>query len=129
MQRCANMLRSRRLRSPKRPRQTLTSCIEVHQKHITRMQCGEHPTNDRSEHNARVIYSSRQHGQYGPSRTLDCVSAPLVDKMLVCLPRMGFPDAERQSILSLRDRASGKLSLHDTDGMWVSNMYVIHFGS
>ena len=67
--------------------------------------------------------------QYGSSRTLDCVSAPLVDKMLVCLPRMGFPDAERQSILSLRDRASGKLSLHDTDGMWVSNMYVIHFGS
>ena len=61
--------------------------------------------------------------------TLDCVSAPLVDKMLVCLPRMGFPDAERQSILSFRDRASGKLSLHDTDGMWVSNMYVIHFGS
>ena len=68
-------------------------------------------------------------GQYGPSRTLDCVSAPLVDKMLVCLPRMGFPDAERQPILSFRDRASGKLSLHDTDGMWVSNMYVIHFGS
>ena len=67
--------------------------------------------------------------QYGSSRTLDCVSAPLVDKMLVCLPRMGFPDAERQSILSFRDRASGKLSLHDTDGMWVSNMYVIHFGS
>ena len=67
--------------------------------------------------------------QYGPSRTLDCVSAPLVDKMLLCLPRMGFPDAERQSILSFRDRASGKLSLHDTDGMWVSNMYVIHFGS
>ena len=30
--------RSRRLRSPKRPRQTLTSCTEVHQKHITRMQ-------------------------------------------------------------------------------------------
>ena len=68
-------------------------------------------------------------GQYGHSRTLDCVSAPLVDKMLVCLPRMGFPDAERQSILSLRDRASGKLSLHDTDGTWVNNMYVIHFGS
>ena len=67
--------------------------------------------------------------QYGPSRTLDCVSAPLVDKMLVCLPRMDFPDAERQSILSFRDRASGKLSLHDTDGMWVRNMYVIHFGS
>ena len=67
--------------------------------------------------------------QYGPSRTLDCVSAPLVDKMLLCLPRIGFPDAERQSILSLRDRASGKLSLHDTDGMRVSNMYVIHFGS
>jgi hypothetical protein len=41
--------------------------------------------------------------QYGPSRTLDCVSAPLVDKMLLCLPRMGFPDAERQSILSFRD--------------------------
>jgi hypothetical protein len=67
--------------------------------------------------------------KYGSSRTLDCVSAPLVDKMLVCLPRMGFPDAERQSILSFRDRASGKLSLHDTDGMWVHNVYVIHFGS
>jgi hypothetical protein len=65
MQRCAHMLRSRRLRSPKRPRQTLTSCTEVHQKHITRMQCGEHPTNDRSEHNARVIYSSRQQARKG----------------------------------------------------------------
>jgi hypothetical protein len=41
------MLRSRRLRSPKRPRQTLTSCTEVHQKHQTRMQCGEHPSDDR----------------------------------------------------------------------------------
>jgi hypothetical protein len=30
--------------------------------------------------------------QYRPSRTLDCVSAPLDDKMLLCLPRMGFPD-------------------------------------
>ena len=54
---------------------------------------------------------------------------PSSTKCLFCLPRMGFPDAERQSILSFRDRASGKLSLHDTDGMWVSNMYVIHFGS
>ena len=64
--------------------------------------------------------------QYVPSRTFDCVSAPLVDEMLLCLPRMSFPDAERQSILSFRDRASGKLSVHDTDGIWVSNMYVIH---
>ena len=53
----------------------------------------------------------------GLQSLLDCVSAPLVDKMLVCLPRMDFPDAERQSILSFRDRASGKLSLHDTDGI------------
>jgi hypothetical protein len=26
---------------------------------------------------------------------------------------------EQQFILSFRDRASGKLSLHDTDGIWV----------
>ena len=57
------MLRSRRLTSQKRPRQTLTSCTEVHQKHQTRMQCGEHPTNDRSAHNARVTHSSRQHAK------------------------------------------------------------------
>ena len=65
MQRCAHMLRSRRLTSQKRPRQTLTSCTEAHQKHITRLQCGEHPTNDRSEHNARVTHSSRQHAKGG----------------------------------------------------------------
>ena len=63
MQRCAHMLRSRRLTSQKRPRQTLTSGTEAHQKHQTRMQCGEHPTNDRSEHNARVTHSSRQHAK------------------------------------------------------------------
>ena len=27
------------------------------------MQCGEHPMNDRSEHNARVTHSSRQHAK------------------------------------------------------------------
>ena len=59
------MLRSRRHRSPKRPRQTLTSCTEVHQNHITRMQCGEHPTNDRSEHKAMGTHSSRQHAKEG----------------------------------------------------------------
>ena len=38
---------------------------EVHQKHQTRLQCGEHPTNDRSEHNARGGHSSRQHATGG----------------------------------------------------------------
>ena len=65
MQRCAHMLRSRRLTSPKRPRQTLSSCTEVHHKHITRLQCGEHPSDDRTEHNARVTHSSRQHAKVG----------------------------------------------------------------
>ena len=68
--------------------------------------------------------------QYGPSRTLDCVSAPLVDKMLfsACrgwafLMRSGSPSSHSEIGLG------EELSLHDTDGMWVSNMYVIHFGS
>jgi hypothetical protein len=52
------MLRSRRLRSQQRPRQTFTSCSEAHQKHQTLLQCGEHPSDDRSEHNARGTHSS-----------------------------------------------------------------------
>ena len=59
------MLRSRRLRSPKRPRQTLTSCTEVHQKHITRLRDSDHPTNDRTEHNAMGTHGSGQHAEKG----------------------------------------------------------------
>ena len=33
--------------------------------HITRMQCGEHPTNERSEHKAMGTHSSRQHAKEG----------------------------------------------------------------
>jgi hypothetical protein len=67
MQRCAHMLRSRRLRSPKRPRQILTSCSEVHQKHITRMHAASsQPTTDpNSEHNAMGTHSSGQHAKGG----------------------------------------------------------------
>ena len=65
MQRCADMLHSRRLRSRKRPRLTLKSCSEAHQKHRTRMQCSELPTNDRTEHNARGTHSSSQHAKGG----------------------------------------------------------------
>ena len=59
------MLRSRRLTSSKRPRQTLTSCTEVHQKHITRLRDSDHPTNDRIEHNAMGTHGSGQHAEKG----------------------------------------------------------------
>ena len=59
------MLRSRRLTSRKRPRQTLSSCTEVHQKHITRLRDSDHPTNDRTEHNAMGTHGSGQHAEKG----------------------------------------------------------------
>ena len=59
------MLRSRRLRSQKRPRQTLTCCSEAHHKHRTRLRDSELPTNDRSARNARGTHSSRQHAKEG----------------------------------------------------------------
>ena len=76
MQRCANMLRSRRLTSQQRPRQTLSSCTEVHQKHITRLRDSDHPTNDRTEHNARGTHGSGQHAKGGEGYAVQISTKP-----------------------------------------------------
>ena len=81
MQRCAHMLRSRRLRSHKRPWQTLPLCSEAHQKHRTRLRDSELPTNDRSARNARGTHrhtasASTQRGGwiFGPESPVSTVS-------------------------------------------------------
>jgi hypothetical protein len=68
MQRCANMLRSRRLitkAATADPHILLRGPPEAHLHTVTRMQCGEHPTNDRSEHKAMGTHGSGQHAKGG----------------------------------------------------------------
>jgi hypothetical protein len=106
MQRCAHMLRSRRLRSHKRPRQTLPLCSEAHQKHRTRLQYGEHPTNDRSEHNARGTHSSRRPNRRGPEGPRDLRSR--VENRPKAKPRPAAAAATSTQPRSASQRPTGR---------------------